>query len=69
VKYRDFIPVLLRNGFEVDREKGSHKQYKGTINGKVMLVTVDYSQPGEDISPGNLASMIRQSDPPKRFFR
>jgi hypothetical protein len=33
------------------------------------LVTVDYSQLGDDISDRNLASMIRQSGLPKKIFR
>jgi len=69
VKYRDFVPILLAHGFELDREKGSHKQYKGVVNGKTCLVTVDCSQMGEDIQPRNLASMIRQSNLPKNLFR
>lgn len=69
MKYRDFVPILIANGFELDRERASHKQYKGLVGGRVYLVTVDYSQPGEDISPRNLASMIRQSGLPKKFFR
>jgi len=69
VKYRDFVPILVANGFELDREKATHKQYKGVVNGQIHLVTVDCSQMGEDISPRNLASMIRQSGLPKKLFR
>jgi predicted RNA binding protein YcfA (HicA-like mRNA interferase family) len=69
LKYRDFLPVLLDHGFQLDRTKGSHRQYKAFVDGKTRLVTVDYSQPGEDISPKNLAAMIRQSGLPKKLFR
>jgi predicted RNA binding protein YcfA (HicA-like mRNA interferase family) len=70
VKFRDFIPILEANGFALDRQGAtSHRQYRGTVGGKVMLVTVDYSQLGEDISKRNLASMIRQSGLPKKTFR
>ncbi len=33
------------------------------------MVTVAYSRGGDDIAPYNLASMIRQSGLPKKFFR
>jgi predicted RNA binding protein YcfA (HicA-like mRNA interferase family) len=69
LKYRDFVPILTAHGFVLVREKATHKQYQGTVDGRIMLVTVDYSQPGEDISPRNLASMIRQSGLPKKLFR
>jgi predicted RNA binding protein YcfA (HicA-like mRNA interferase family) len=69
VKYRDFVRILEAHGFAFDRQRASHRQFKGVVDGKVQLVTVDYSQPGEDISPRNLASMIRQSCLPKKLFR
>lgn len=69
MKYRDFIPIIERYGFVLVRTKGSHHQYRGTVDGKTMLVTVDCSQTGEDITPKNLASMIRQSGLPKSEFR
>ena len=70
MKFRDFIPILEEHGFTFDRQGAtSHRQYKGVVNGKVMLVTVDYSQLGEDITKRNLASMIRQSGLPKKLFR
>lgn len=69
MKYRDFVPILLAHGFKLVRERATHKQYQGVVDGKTMLVTVDYSQPGDDISVRNLASMIRQSGLPKKLFR
>lgn len=69
MKYRDFVPILTEHGFACVRERGTHKQYQAVINGQTRLVTVDYGQPGEDIRPRNLASMIRQSGLPKKLFR
>jgi predicted RNA binding protein YcfA (HicA-like mRNA interferase family) len=69
VKYRDFVRIIERHGFAFDRQRGSHHQFKGEVGGRMQLVTVDYSQLGEDISPRNLASMIRQSALPKKLFR
>ena len=69
MKYRDFVSILKEHGFELDRERATHKQFKGVVAGQTRLVTVDYDQPGNDISPRNLASMIRQSGLPKKLFR
>jgi predicted RNA binding protein YcfA (HicA-like mRNA interferase family) len=41
MKFRDFIRILLRHGFELDRQSGSsHRVYKGRIGGKTRLVVV-----------------------------
>jgi len=69
VKYRDFVRIIEQHGFAQDRQRGSHRQFKGMVDGRVQLVTVDFSQAGEDIGPRNLASMIRQSGLPKKLFR
>ena len=69
MKYRAFVEILKAHDFTVIRERATHKQYEGFVGGVRMLVTVDYSQLSEDISPRNLASMIRQSGLPKRLFR
>ena len=46
MKFRDFIPILEANGFTLDRQGAtSHRQYKGIVDGKVMLVTVDWTNP------------------------
>jgi predicted RNA binding protein YcfA (HicA-like mRNA interferase family) len=68
LKYRAFIQILTENGFVLDRQRGSHGQYEGTINGKRSIVTVS-GQPNDDILPKNLASMIRQSGLSKKLFR
>ena len=69
MKYRDIVAILKAHGFEMVRERGSHKQYRGMVDGRTQLVTVDYSQPGEDVQARNLASMMRQSGLPKSRFR
>lgn len=69
MKYRAFVRIIEEHGFTLDRERGSHKQFKGVVAGQMRLVTVDYAQPGEDIRERNLASMIRQSGLPKKLFR
>jgi len=68
VKFRDFTGILLKHGFTLDRQRGSHRQYKAVVNGKIRLVTVA-GRDGDDIQRPNLASMIRQSGLSKKLFR
>jgi predicted RNA binding protein YcfA (HicA-like mRNA interferase family) len=69
VKYRDFIRILLDNGFQLDRQSGSHRQYEGLHGGRRWLVTVACHSEGDEIGRMVLASMIRQSGLPKKLFR
>jgi predicted RNA binding protein YcfA (HicA-like mRNA interferase family) len=65
MKFRDFIRILLRHGFELQRQSGtSHR-----IGGRSRLVVVACHSENDDIKPGTLASMIRQSGLPKGTFR
>lgn len=68
MKYRDFVRILKENGFEMVRQKGSHRQFQAFIGGERRLVTVSSHQDSDDILPKNFASMIRQSGLPKSFF-
>jgi predicted RNA binding protein YcfA (HicA-like mRNA interferase family) len=70
MKFRDFVRTLLRHGFALDRQRGgSHRVYKGRVGGKTRLVVVACQSESDDIKPGTLSSMIRQSGLPKRTFR
>jgi predicted RNA binding protein YcfA (HicA-like mRNA interferase family) len=70
MKFRDFIRILVSHGFEkLDRQRGSHRLYQGRIGGRTRLVVVACHSENDDIKPGTLASMIRQSGLPKRTFR
>ncbi len=69
MKYRQIIEILKAHGFAEVRCTGSHHMYEGYVDGMRQVVTVRYSQLGEDIMPKNLASMIRQSGLPKKVFR
>ena len=55
--------LILRRG------NGSHSIYRAIIAGEVRLVTVSAHRPSEDIKPGTLDAMIRQSGLPKHLFR
>jgi predicted RNA binding protein YcfA (HicA-like mRNA interferase family) len=69
VKYRDFVAILLGQGFEMlPRGATSHRKYEGFVGGERRMVTVS-GEDGDDILPKNLASMKRQSGLPKKLFR
>ena len=69
MKFRDFVRVLVSHGFELDRQRGSHRVYKGRIRGKTRLVVVACHRENDDIKRDTLAAMIRQSGLPKSTFR
>jgi predicted RNA binding protein YcfA (HicA-like mRNA interferase family) len=70
MKFREFIRNLESHGFALARQSGtSHRVYKGRIGGRTRLVVVACHSENDDIKPGTLSSMIRQSGLPKRTFR
>ncbi len=69
MKFRDFIRVLLDHGFELDRQRGSHRIYKGVVGGRTRIVVVACHRESDDIRPGVFDSMIRQSGLSKKLFR
>jgi predicted RNA binding protein YcfA (HicA-like mRNA interferase family) len=69
MKFREVIRILLKNGFELERQRGSHRVYVGSVGGRTRLVIVACHSESDDIKAGTLASMIRQSGLPKRLFR
>lgn len=69
MKYRDLLKILRDEGFEQTRQKGSHRTLKGTVKGKTQVVQVAYHQINDDVAPGTLGSIIRQSRLSKKKFR
>lgn len=69
MKFRAFIRILEAQGFALARQRGSHRMFEGVVNGQVRVVVVAYHRESDDIRPGLLASMIRQSGLSKRTFR
>ena len=69
MKYRDVLEILHKHEFKFDRQKGSHKTYKGMVGGKVQIVQLAFSQGSEDVNPDTLSSIKRQSGLPKKLFR
>ena len=68
MKVRDVIRILSEHGFELTRQRGSHRHYVGFYNGRRRLVTVPGTD-GEDLPKGTLAAIRRQSGLPRRLFR
>lgn len=63
------IAVLIANGFELDRQDGSHRQYKGVVGGKTQLVTIAAHNDKEIMPQGTVGSIMRQSGLGKKKFR
>jgi len=68
MKFRDLIRTLEDHGFELARQRGSHRTYKGFVEGSIRVVVACHRE-GDDIRPGTLSSMIRQSGLSKKLFR
>lgn len=64
VKAKDFIKVIKKLGFYLDRQKGSHAIYKDD-NGLRVVVPI---HSGKDLKPGTLIGMIRDIDIDKETF-
>ena len=58
MKVRDMIRVIERDGWYLDRTRGSHRQYKHPV--RPGLVTVA-GKPGDDLATGTLKSIWRQA--------
>lgn len=70
MKFSRFIEIIRANGFELHRQgSGSHAIYRGVVGGDVKLVTVAAHRMSDEIKPGTLAAMVRQSGLPKGIFR
>lgn len=70
MKFSRFIDIIRAHGFDLHRQgSGSHVIYRGVVNGDVKLVTIAAHRLSDDIKPGTLAAMIRQSGLPKGVFR
>lgn len=69
LKYRDIEKLLGEHGFALLRQRGSHRQFQGFVNGQRRIVLLAYHSRNEDVLPKTLASIIRRSGLPSRLFR
>lgn len=54
---RELISALIRDGFSLDRQSGSHQQYRHPEGRRV---TVSFHRPGDTFRPKTLKSMIEK---------
>jgi predicted RNA binding protein YcfA (HicA-like mRNA interferase family) len=52
---REIISALIRDGFSLHNQRGSHQRYR---HADARRVTVTYHQPGDTFPMGTLRSMI-----------
>ena len=68
--YRQVIAILEANGFAFQRHgKGSHRVYQGCHSGRRWSVILSFAHLGDDIKPGTLGAIIRQSGLHRKNFR
>jgi predicted RNA binding protein YcfA (HicA-like mRNA interferase family) len=58
VKVRDVIRLLTAEGWLLDRQTGSHRQYRHPTRPGTVTVA---GKPGTDVPPKTLASILRQA--------
>ena len=65
-----FIATIEQHGFIRHRQGAtSHRVYRREADGVVHMVVVACHRLSDEIKPGTLASMIRQTGLPKALFR
>jgi len=64
VKAKDFIKVIEKLGFSLERQKGSHAIYKNAQGIRVVVPI----HPGKDLKPGTLMGMIQDIGLDKTTF-
>ena len=70
MKYREVIEILEQHGFQFERQgRGSHRVYQRVSGNRRHVVILSFGRQGEDVKPGTLGSIIRQSGLPRVAFR
>ena len=59
MKVREIIRLIEKDGWSLDRTRGSHRQYKHPA--KRGLVTVP-GKPNDDLAPGTQNSILKQAE-------
>jgi predicted RNA binding protein YcfA (HicA-like mRNA interferase family) len=58
VKVREVITLLESDGWRLDRQTGSHRQFRHPVKAGTVRVAVTL---GADVKPGTLSSVLRQA--------
>ena len=59
MKFRDVVKTLEADGWSLDRQVGSHRQYRHAS--KPGTVTIAAHSLGKDVKPGTLGSIWKQA--------
>ncbi|HMR55972.1 MAG TPA: type II toxin-antitoxin system HicA family toxin [Cyclobacteriaceae bacterium] len=59
MKYKDVVKLIEDDGWEMVRQRGSHRAYKHKI--KTGIVTIAYHRLSDDIPRGTLNSILKQA--------
>ncbi|HCZ37633.1 MAG: type II toxin-antitoxin system HicA family toxin [Cyclobacteriaceae bacterium] len=59
MKYKDVVKLIEDDGWEMVRQRGSHRAYKHKI--KAGIVTIAYHRLSDDIPRGTLNSILKQA--------
>ena len=59
MKVRELLKLLSRDGWIIDRSRGSHRQFRHPTKSGTVTIS---GHPGDDIHPKTLKSVLRQAD-------
>jgi predicted RNA binding protein YcfA (HicA-like mRNA interferase family) len=59
MNFKQVIKMIEKDGWQLVRQKGSHKQYKHTI--KQGLVTIACHKESDEVKKGTLHSILKQA--------
>jgi predicted RNA binding protein YcfA (HicA-like mRNA interferase family) len=59
LKIKEVIKLIESDGWYLDRQKGSHKQFKHPE--KKGIVTISVHKLSDEIAPGTLGSILKQA--------
>lgn len=58
LKVRDIVKLVEADGWNLDRTRGSHRQFKHPVKGGVVTIP---GKPNDDLAPGTLNSILKQA--------
>jgi predicted RNA binding protein YcfA (HicA-like mRNA interferase family) len=60
MKVNDLIKLIENDGWYLDRQKGSHRQYKHPV--KKGLITISGHKLSDEVAKGTLNSILKQAE-------
>ena len=58
MKFREILKIIENDGWRLDRQKGSHRQYKHPFKRGIVTLA---GHPGDDVRSGTLNSILKQA--------